>query len=317
MNHLRSLGLCGLALAGWLTATVPARAQSDTPSPKSQAKGDKQPARSDVPKGMKVEARGPIHEAFALPRQNNPRPSPVVPKKPPKPIKEVPPDKKPEGKNVTWIPGYWSWDPDRKDFLWVSGTWRVPPKGRRWMPGYWTKADNGWRWVHGLWVSGKRKNLTYLSPPPKSLDKGPNSEAPDDNSFWVPGHWVRRGGPGSPSRTARRLGAYRMTGRGANVRAIRPASISNRRGRGGVGNRGFRRGVGRRVPGNRYAPRYRGMGTTPRFPARYYRSPAVPSRAPMYRAPAFRGGAPAFRGGGFRGGFGGGGRGGGGRGGRR
>ena len=52
--------------------------------------------------------------------------------KPPDPIPEEPPDQKPKGDNVQWIPGYWAWDDDRQDFLWVSGCWRVPPSGRNW-----------------------------------------------------------------------------------------------------------------------------------------------------------------------------------------
>lgn len=33
----------------------------------------------------------------------------------------LPPDQKPEGDDVAWIPGYWAWDDERNDFLWVSG----------------------------------------------------------------------------------------------------------------------------------------------------------------------------------------------------
>jgi hypothetical protein len=144
--------------------------------------------------GLEVLARGPIHEGFAQPSQSRLRPGPLVPRQPPKPIPEIPPDKKPEGKNVKWLPGYWAWDPERKDFLWVSGTWRVAPRGRRWVPGYWTQADNGWRWVHGLWVAAKRPSLDYLAPPPKPVDNGPTSNPLGENSFWVPGCWVPRGG---------------------------------------------------------------------------------------------------------------------------
>ncbi len=38
------------------------------------------------------------------------------------------PDQKPEGTNVQWIPGYWSWDDERKDYLWVSGFKRDVPR---------------------------------------------------------------------------------------------------------------------------------------------------------------------------------------------
>src|SRR5205085_8482516 len=57
-----------------------------------------------------------------------------------------------EGDNVTWIGGYWAWDPDRNDYLWVSGIYRDNPPGMRWVAGYWERTDDGWRWVAGMWV---------------------------------------------------------------------------------------------------------------------------------------------------------------------
>src|SRR4051794_3220896 len=57
-----------------------------------------------------VQARGPVHEAFAQPGEVRPRPSPVAPKAPPAPVNELPPDVRPEGDNVAWVPGYWAWD---------------------------------------------------------------------------------------------------------------------------------------------------------------------------------------------------------------
>src|SRR5438128_1701727 len=73
---------------------------------------------------IEVQARGPVHEAFAQPLNQNPKPTAAVPKKPPEPIPEEPPTQKPQGNHVQWIPGYWAWDSDKQDFLWVSGTWR-------------------------------------------------------------------------------------------------------------------------------------------------------------------------------------------------
>ncbi|HKD37784.1 MAG TPA: hypothetical protein VKB78_13325, partial [Pirellulales bacterium] len=53
---------------------------------------------------------GPIHEAFAEPLQYDVSKPLIVAEKPPDPINEVPPDVRPEGDNVVWIPGYWGWD---------------------------------------------------------------------------------------------------------------------------------------------------------------------------------------------------------------
>src|SRR5580704_3692523 len=61
-----------------------------------------------------VEERGPIHEAFAQPQDRKPGPMPIVPKKPPQPVPEEPPDRKPQGVNVQWIGGYWAWDLEKK-----------------------------------------------------------------------------------------------------------------------------------------------------------------------------------------------------------
>src|SRR5207249_214483 len=86
---------------------------------------------SDVPKGVDVQARGPVHEAFATPTAESPV-APQVPKKPPTALEEMPPAEKPEGQ-VAWIGGYWHWDDERRDFLWVSGCWRTQPPGRQWI----------------------------------------------------------------------------------------------------------------------------------------------------------------------------------------
>jgi hypothetical protein len=115
-----------------------------------------------------------------------------VPRRPPDPIPEVPPDQRPEGEGVTWVPGYWAWDAERNDFLWVSGVWRVPPPGRKWVPGSWVAADGGYRWVPGIWAPDGQEGMQYLPPPPASLDTGPNGPPPDDNSLWAPGCWVYR-----------------------------------------------------------------------------------------------------------------------------
>src|SRR6185503_2341386 len=94
----------------------------------------------DSEQGVEVLTRGPVHEAFAETVTFDPQPGIVAPKAPRDIIEEVPPEQRPEGANVTWIPGYWAWDDERNDFLWVSGIWRALPPGRQWVPGYWGRS---------------------------------------------------------------------------------------------------------------------------------------------------------------------------------
>jgi hypothetical protein len=144
------------------------------------------------PKGVEVLTRGPIHEAFAEPVDGTVQAAPPIAKAPPDPIPEVPPDQKPVGDNVLWIPGYWSWDTDRSDYIWVSGVWRIPPDGRQWVPGYWQKTDDGWEWVPGFWKNVGDDNVNVLPPPPENIDEGPALPAPSDSYFYSPGVWVYR-----------------------------------------------------------------------------------------------------------------------------
>src|SRR5436305_908817 len=99
---------------------------------------DARPAGENNVEGVSVLARGPVHEAFADPAVEKPVETITAPKEPPAPVEELPPTEKPEGDNVQWIPGYWAWDQDLDDFIWVSGVWRDIPPGREWVPGYWT-----------------------------------------------------------------------------------------------------------------------------------------------------------------------------------
>jgi hypothetical protein len=140
--------------------------------------------------GATVLTRGPVHEAFAGIVTFNPEPGVVVTKAPPELIEEMPPAERPEGDDVTWIPGYWGWDDERGDFLWVSGTWRDLPPGREWMAGYWGQTSRGYQWTSGYWADASAQETTYLPPPPATVEVGPNIAAPSDDYGWTPGCWV-------------------------------------------------------------------------------------------------------------------------------
>jgi hypothetical protein len=107
-------------VAALLGAAVASGQQRDAP-----------PGRTEAEEGIEVLTRGPVHEAFAETISFDPQPGVIVEKPAPEAIEEMPPEQKPEGANVDWIPGYWAWDDERSDYLWVSGIWRSLPPGRQ------------------------------------------------------------------------------------------------------------------------------------------------------------------------------------------
>ena len=151
------------------------------------------PARASASEqGVEELTRGPVHEAFAATVTFDPEPGMFVQTSPPALIEEVPPDQRPEGDNVTWIPGYWGWDEEQDDFIWISGVWRNLPPGRQWVPGYWGEVGSQWQWTSGYWADEDTEEVTYVSKPPKSIESGPNVEAPSRNHIWVSGTWINR-----------------------------------------------------------------------------------------------------------------------------
>lgn len=172
IRHL-SIGL-GIAWLGLCVGPLPAQSQEETP--KGEPVAD-------------VLSQGPIHEAFTESMSYDPEPGICVPKAPPRAIKEVPPKERPVG-NVVWIPGYWGWDDDREDFIWVSGAWRVVPPGRQWIPGYWSPCKGGYQWISGYWADVGQTETAYLPEPPESVETGPNVRPPSPDYIWIPGCWV-------------------------------------------------------------------------------------------------------------------------------
>jgi hypothetical protein len=168
-------------------------AQQATPAPPAPVPATAeqgQPAAASAEQGVQVLTRGPVHEAFAETVTFDPQPGIVVPKAPPAAIEEVPPEQRPAGDNVAWIPGYWGWDDERTDFLWVSGIWRSLPPDRQWVPGYWGKAAQGFQWTSGYWADAAVSNVAHLPEPPATVEAGPNITAPSPDDTWLPGCWV-------------------------------------------------------------------------------------------------------------------------------
>ena len=174
MKHLAVgpiIALLTLSVAGYAAAQAP-------PLPPEE-----QPA------GAEVLTRGPVHEAFAEPVSLQAEAGLVAPTQPPPNIEEVPPADRPEGDNYVWVPGYWSWDADRSDYIWVSACWRVAPPNMYWVPGYWSRVTDGWEWVPGFWARVGSQEIEYLPAPPDPVDVSPQGPPPAPDNVWVPGCW--------------------------------------------------------------------------------------------------------------------------------
>jgi len=148
-------------------------------------------AQESAGENVQVLTRGPVHEAFAESISYEPQPGLIISSRVPEPIEELPPEQKPEGDNVTWISGYWAWDDDQNDFIWISGIWRNLPPGRQWVPGYWNDIGDGkYQWTAGYWADATIEVVSYVpTPPPRSVDSGPNVDAPSRDHSWIPGNW--------------------------------------------------------------------------------------------------------------------------------
>ncbi|MBI5863223.1 MAG: YXWGXW repeat-containing protein [Planctomycetes bacterium] len=145
---------------------------------------------------VEVLTRGPVHEAFAQTAIVELEPPPSVRHVPPPPVPEVPPEEIVDFGNdadVVWIPGYWAWDDDLTNYIWVSGVWRVPPPACEWVPGYWTETAGAWIYTPGTWLPADDDDgdeIEYLpTPPPPPADAGPPIEPPSAGHVWVPGTW--------------------------------------------------------------------------------------------------------------------------------
>ena len=84
--------------------------------------------------------------------------------------------------------------PGRNDFVWVTGTWRVPPPGRFWVNGYWKRDDKGWYRVPGFWSERKTDRLDYRKdgPPQDQPDDEPG-DPPNADCFYIPGQYYPDG----------------------------------------------------------------------------------------------------------------------------
>ena len=149
-----------------------------------------------------VLTRGPVHEAFAEPVNLQVQAGLVAPTQPPANIEEIPPAERPPGRQFVWVPGYWSWDADRNNYIWVSACWRAAPPNMYWVPGYWVTGGRrlgvGSRFLGAGRRSGDRVSAGPAGGRRCAAADGP---PPSPDNIWVPpcwywyqGQYVRRPG---------------------------------------------------------------------------------------------------------------------------
>lgn len=192
-----SLRSSGLQLIGWCLFAIPSATISAQELLPELELPPQDPAPLIIPSNGnefgEALLRGPVHEAFAELHQADPAPGLIIAQRPPDLIEEAPPEMGPQGRNIEWISGYWAFDDQAADFIWISGIWREIPPGFRWLPGYWLELENqaGYQWISGSWVSTDTEELRYLPEiPPATLERGPVGVSPSVEHIWVPGCWM-------------------------------------------------------------------------------------------------------------------------------
>src|SRR5262245_60840016 len=102
---------CGVLTAGALAVAASAWAQApDAPGIFDQAEVARIPDQTPKQDGVEPLARGPVHEAFVEFARTKLVGGPVIAKKPPALLEEMPPAEKPADEDTQWICGYWSFD---------------------------------------------------------------------------------------------------------------------------------------------------------------------------------------------------------------
>src|ERR1700733_2323264 len=136
---------------------------------------------------IKIYEDGPVNEAYLSKIGGDNLILDAIPMQPPEPINERIPRQ--IDMQAEWIPGYWAWQPELNDFVWVSGAWRRSPPGYLWISGFWKKFEEGWVWVHGFWNRVPEANLQYIGiAPPDSIEEDV-PPPPNDGYEWNPGYW--------------------------------------------------------------------------------------------------------------------------------
>jgi hypothetical protein len=55
-------------------------------------------------------------------------------------------------RRAVWVPGYWDWQPARRDYVWVGGRWDTPPRrGAAWVKPRWERQGRSHVYFRGYW----------------------------------------------------------------------------------------------------------------------------------------------------------------------
>ncbi len=182
----------GLTSAFLMSAVVQAQVQPSPllipapPAPAAESLQVGDAAATPTP-AVRPVFEGPLHEAFLSPARD--RQAAPVAKAPPMPIAERP-GVDPPSPRAQWIEGYWEWDTNRDDYVWVTGCWRVPPPGKFWVNGFWKRGEQGYYRVPGFWSDRQTDRIDYRkNGPPEGHPDDEPGPAPGEDYFYVPGHY--------------------------------------------------------------------------------------------------------------------------------
>jgi hypothetical protein len=203
---------------GFVASEARAQAKPDEPPVLEGPRVGEQPpppppadAPEEAQAGEPETTSAPLHDALRL--KETPPKQERAPKSPPPPVAERASTDRPDP-SARWFGGYWSWDPAREDFVWVSGAWRVPPANSIWVESRWRRDAEGWYRVPGFWsprqgrdnrdsvpaaeavaddvTTGNKAGWRVTGPPANRPAESPGP-APGPDFFYIPGQYAPDG----------------------------------------------------------------------------------------------------------------------------
>jgi hypothetical protein len=119
-----------------------------------------------------VQAMFATHEAL----NPNPTQSGLIEKEPPLPLLDpIAPQPSPD---TRWVPGYFSWNPEKQDFEWEPGIWIKAPEGTVWVPGKWKNDQGGYIRIQGYFAKKLQETEAPLPNLKETLDTQAPSQSP-------------------------------------------------------------------------------------------------------------------------------------------